>query len=72
MKIVSVSGQEIPAAAQFKVNGFEVSCSSVFKPSSIAIFDAGGDDVTGYAFQESSPMATPENIVKAFAFCNAQ
>ncbi len=72
MKILSVSGQEIPASFQLKVNGFEVSCSIVFLPHSLAVFDQGGDDVTGYVFGESNPMVTADNLVKAIQWCKAQ
>lgn len=40
MKILNVNAQEIPACVKFPYRGFEISVSTIFKPSSLIILNS--------------------------------
>ena len=72
MKIISISGNEIQACVQFEVNGFCISCSSIFSPACIAVFDRDGFDCSEKIFGFSGPISCAENVSKAIQWCAAQ
>lgn len=71
MKIYSLGGEAIPACAQFKVNGYTISLSTVFRNPCVGVFDSDGNFVTELIFGNSEPDASAENIAKAIAYCQS-
>ena len=67
MKILDVSGNEIKACVKIHSENFTISLSTIFTPSSLAVFDANGKDVTALIF-DSEPAPNAKNIQKSLAW----
>jgi hypothetical protein len=71
MKIYSIGGEAIPACAQFKVNGYTISLSTVFAVPAMAVFDASNNCITGRVFGHEQPYPSADSIARAIAYCQS-